>query len=379
VPVKTGRNAQTTSSVPVFTRMRGVRNPIKNIRRNQKRFVRYSLLTGNLAIVVAVIVLIITNSNGPAGNFTALNTARETEASNPLDILSSTDVAANIAIMAALPETGLIITEANTVSAELSSGIESGNSVLKPQILSADIKTKADIQDYIVAQGDTLASLAAKFGVTSDSIRWSNNLSSVNLSPGIKLVIPPVNGIAYTVRSGDTPANLGTRFNVPADQIIRFNDAELSGLQVGERIVIPGGVVRAAAASRTPYYANFAFGNTAIYGYNGYVPGYCTWYVANKRIQIGKPLPANLGNAYRWDDLAAKAGFRVDRVPEPGAAVVTKTNTNPGHVAYVEQVYYNDDGSLNSVLISEMNRSRLYEITSRTIGAGEAVGFNYIH
>jgi surface antigen len=179
------------------------------------------------------------------------------------------------------------------------------------------------------------------------------------------------------VRSGDSPASLARRFNVSADQIIRFNDAELTGLTTGERIVIPGGTIRGGGSR--PYYASFAFGNTAIYGYNGYVPGYCTWYVANKRIQIGRPLPANMGNAYRWDNVAAAAGYRVDHVPESGAAVVTKTDYSPGHVAYVEQVYYNADGSLSSVLISEMNRNRLYEITTRTFGPAEAVSYNYIH
>jgi surface antigen len=378
IPYKSGRKPILTGSVKSSPTVSLIKNTFT--KRYRKRLIRYGLILGNLAIVAGAIIMIARHSGGNSGNFSALSTANEVEVSSPLDTLSSTDVAANIAIMAALPETGLIITDANTVSAELTSAVSSGDTVLKPQILSSDIKTKADIQDYIVVSGDTLASLATKFGVTSDSIKWSNTLNTNTLNPGIKLVIPPINGIAYTVKSGDSPDSLGKKFNVPASQIIQFNDAELSGLVVGERIVIPGGTIKAISSSRTPYYASFAFGNTAIYGYNGYVPGYCTWYVANKRIEIGRPLPANLGNAYKWDDNARLAGFRVDNIPAPGAAVVTKTIYNPGHVAYVEEVYYNPDGSLNSVKLSDMNgRNIRYEIRSFVIDAATAVGYNYIH
>lgn len=311
------------------------------------------------------------SGSNAASNFSALNTAGETKDSNPLDTLSATDIAANVAIMAQLPETGLIINEADSVNAALSDPLSTKEAVQKPQILSADIKTKADIKEYVIAQDDSLASLATKFGVTSDSIKWSNNLTSNTLKPGTTLVIPPINGIAYTVKNGDTAEELGKKYNVPREQIIQFNDAELTGLVSGERIVIPGGSVKAAAvSSRTPYYANFAFGNSAVYGYNGYVPGYCTWYVANKRIQIGRPVPANLGNAATWDNYAPQGW---DRIPRPGAAVVT-AERGAGHVVFVEAV--NEDGS---VLVSEMNRRRRYEVTTRVFSPAEAATYKYIH
>lgn len=318
--------------------------------------------------------MIVTHSGRNTSNFSALNTAGETRVSNPLDTLSATEIAVNVALMTELPETGLIITDADTVKADLSAPVNTGNTISKPQILSSEIKTKDDIQSYVTVDGDTIDSLATKFGVTSDSIRWSNNLTSNNnIKPGTNLVIPPVNGVVYTVKAGDTPDSLAQKYSVSKEQIIQFNDAEISGLQAGERILIPGGTVKTVVRSSAPYYAGFAFGNSAIYGYNGYVPGYCTWYVANKRIQIGRPLPANLGNAGPWVRTAPRAGFRVDRIPEAGAAVVTDTS-NPGHVAFVEEV--RADGS---VLVSEMNRRRRYEITTRVFSPDEAGRYYYIH
>lgn len=348
-----------------------LRHPVKYYNRHRRRVIRAGIITANMVVIVGVIAVVISSSGGNAANYNALNTLDNTRRSNPLDTLSATDIAVNVALMARLPEAGLIINEADSVSAELSSSVSSHETVIKPQILSSDIKTKQDIIDYTVAEGDTLASLATKFGVTSDSIRWSNGLSGSSLRVGTSLVIPPVNGIVYTVKSGDTAESVGKKYNVSQEIITRFNDAEISGLVVGDRIVVPDGTIKAApVASRTPYYAGFAFGNTAIYGYNGYVPGYCTWYVANKRIQIGRGLPANLGNASTWDNYAPQGW---NRVPAVGAAVVT-SERGAGHVAFVEAV--NPDGS---VVVSEMNRRRRYEVTTRVFSPSEAVRYKYIH
>ncbi len=368
LPKQPSKSSTATVKVSKFN---WLRHPAKYYRRHRKRVVRYGLIAGNLVVVAVVVAVITTNSGGNAANYQALSTAEESHTSSPLDALSAADIAVNVALMARLPETGLIINDADSVNAELSASVNSYETVLKPQILSSDIKTKADIREYVVVDGDTLASLAEKFGVTSDSIRWSSDLRSSTLRAGTTLIIPPVNGIVHTVKAGDTPDTLASKYNVDNTLITRFNDAEISGLVVGERIVVPGGVIKAApTASSRPYYAGFAFGNTAIYGYNGYVPGYCTWYVANKRIQAGRPLPANLGNASRWDD-SAPQGW--NRTPAPGAAVVTAEG-GAGHVGYVEAV--NPDGS---VLISEMNRRRRYEVTTRVFSAEEAGRYKYIH
>jgi LysM repeat protein len=372
LPPLAGQSSVNSKPVTV-SRQKVLTSTSKYIHKNRKRVTRYGLLIGNLAIVICAGLLVVTHSNSSGTlNFSALNTVNESKDSNPLDTLSSTDIAANIAIMARLPETGLIINEADSVNARLSDPVNTKEVVLKPQILSTVIKSKYDIKDHVVAQGDTLASLALLYGVTSDSIKWSNSLTSNNINVGAKLVIPPINGIAYKVNSGDTPDSLSKKFNVPSEQIVQFNDAEISGLVAGERIVIPGGTIVAAAINRsiTPFYAGFAFGDSAVYGYNGYVPGYCTWYAANQRANIGRPLPANLGNATTWDNYAPQGW---DRSPRPGDIVVT-SEYGAGHVAYVEQVY--EDGS---VYVSEMNYRGRYVVSNRLFSPAEAAGYKYIH
>jgi surface antigen len=259
---------------------------------------------------------------------------------SPLDQLSSTEIAVYISQMAQMETAIAVSNQADSVSSRAAVASDSEAIMSKPQIVATDIKTKNDIITHTVAQGDTIESLAEKFSVTSDSIRWSNGLSNWStLRAGQKLKIPPVNGVVYTVKSGETADTLAERFGASKEKIVAFNDAEISGLVAGEVVVIPGAQRSGAAAARTTasttsYASGFAFGSSPVYGYNGYVPGYCTYYVAS-RVSI----PTNWGNARNWAAGArATPGWTVSTTPQAGAIAQTTAMHWLGHVAYVEEV-----------------------------------------
>ncbi len=322
-------------------------------KRNRKRFIRYSLLFGNLLVVTFAVFIVLRNQNSDA-----IKRSLGGDIINPLDTLSAADIAVNASRMVGLVESTSVTNQADSVKAELNAPTGDAAVVALPQILSAQVKTKADIQDYTVQAGDSLGSLATKFGVTSDSIKGSNGLTSVTLTPGKVLLIPPVNGIAYIVKAGDTPDSLASKFSANKDLIIRFNDAEVAGLKVGEKIVIPDGRVAVPA-----YIASsFAFGTTAVFGFNGYDYGWCTWYVANRRAAIGRPVPSNLGNAYSWYYIARNIGLPTGFSPAVGAVAV---NEGGNHVSVVEQV--NPDGSF---WVSEMNSRGQVSMSDPTPAGG---------
>jgi surface antigen len=344
----------------------------------QRRFVRYGLLALNIVLLGGIVWFVAQSSPGSQVATTNNQLASSSIAaapSDPLDQLSSADIAVNLARMADLPEAIAVINQADSVRTELAAPAAYTSVLPKPQIVATTLKGRGGIKSYVVQSNDTVPKVAAKFNVTSDSVRWSNDLTGDALTVGKVLFIPPVNGIVYTVQSGDTPQSLAQKYRANKEQIIAYNDAELSGLRVGEKIIIPNGQPPAPVVRSSSYYG-FSWGTTAVYGFNGYDPGFCTWYVANKRIEICRPLPANLGNAYTWDDRARMAGFTVVYgQAAKGAAVVTDTFRNPGHVAYVEEVY--PDGR---VRISEMNKNWVrFQVTSRTMSAAEAAGYNYIY
>jgi surface antigen len=290
--------------------------------------------------------------NSHSGTITPIATSTTAApVANPLDQLSSASIAETAARMTSLPETTAITNQADSQITELATAPTDNSVINKPQVVTTALKSRADIQNYVSQSGDTLASLAVKFGVTSNSIQWSNGLSATGtIAAGATLVIPPVNGIVYTVKPGDTPTTLAAKYNASEDEIIAYNDAEINGLQPGEQIIIPNGTQPVASAAAVSFSSEGSWGgNSAVFGDNGYDFGYCTWYVAELRMKAGDPVPANLGNASTWAIRAAEFGLPTGTTPKVGAAVVTSTR-GEGHVAYVTGV--NPDGSIT---VTEMN------------------------
>jgi surface antigen len=278
--------------------------------------------------------------------------------------------------MTGLDESTAIRNQADSADVNLALAPMTNNVISKPLVTASTFKSNKDIQTYTAVAGDTVTSIAAKFGVTSDSIRWSNGLTGDGVGAGVKLQIPPVgySGIVYTVKAGDTLASLAQKYKADLGELTAANDAEIAGISTGELIIIPNGQQPVVAkASTASYSGGFAWGSGAIYGYNGYDYGYCTWWVAQRRIAVGMPLPANLGNASSWPYIARSAGLAEGNTPHPYAAAVTSTR-GEGHVVFVEAV--NPDGS---IVISEMNHLGWAVRDTQTIDAGTAAGYIYIY
>ena len=302
----------------------------------RRRAIRYGLLSVNVVMLAGVATFVIHQRSSATDVSSALASANSsaTVLTDPLDQLSSADIAANVARATALPEATAVTNQAETVNAQLAITQTSSSVVAKPQVIATAFKSNKDILTYIAENGDTVSSIASKFNVTSDSIKWSNNLISTTVNAGQKLYIPPVNGIVYTVKSGDTPDSLASKYSANKEQIIEYNDAELSGLTTGERIIIPNGQVAAPSYSVASAYSGFPWGTGPVYGFNGYDFGWCTWYVAS---QIA--VPSNWGNASSWAYYAAMSGWNVSSRPTVGAIAQTPYAAGgEGHVAIVDAV-----------------------------------------
>ncbi len=93
---------------------------------------------------------------------------------------------------------------------------------------------------YTVRQGDTLFSIAQRFGVSVNDIVNANNIPDPDsIFPGQNLVIP-VSGQIYVVQPGDTLFAIAQRFDVTVDMIVRVNDIpDPSQIFPGQRLVIP--------------------------------------------------------------------------------------------------------------------------------------------
>lgn len=349
-------------------------------KQNRRKTIGFSLLAANILLlaVVAVFVLQKPTTTGTTVSNAILATKSEATAS-PLDTLSSADIALNVARVANLPEQTAVANLADSMNDQLTVTPADDIVVTQPQIIATGLKSRADIQTYVVQEGDTVSSIAAKFGVTSDTIRWTNNLTGDNVRVGTSLTISPVNGLVYTVQSGDTIDGLVGRFGVDKDRFIAFNDLESGHLPAaGEKVVMPDGRP-APTASRGGGQPSASFGSAAgfqaTYGAaNGYDYGYCTWHAANRRAQSGRPLPTNLGHARSWYSRAQGAGMAVGPTPRAGAVLWHANLGGLGHVAYVEAI--NEDGS---ALVSDMNYPSWGRVTYRTVQPSEFGNYRFIY
>ncbi|OGH50480.1 MAG: hypothetical protein A3H17_00235 [Candidatus Levybacteria bacterium RIFCSPLOWO2_12_FULL_37_14] len=109
------------------------------------------------------------------------------------------------------------------------------------------VKPRDKILDYTVERGDTLSTIAEKFDISIETIRWANNLFNDNIAVGDSLKILPVTGISYKVAKGDSVYSIAKKLDTEAQKIVDFpfNDfanPETFSLVEGQMLIVPDGV-----------------------------------------------------------------------------------------------------------------------------------------
>ncbi|MBN2117923.1 MAG: LysM peptidoglycan-binding domain-containing protein [Anaerolineales bacterium] len=137
--------------------------------------------------------------------------------------------------------------------------IGSGNLIYPGQVLllpGTILGSDGGYLIYIVARGDTVKGLAARFGSTVDSILASNpEIRNVNLIyEGQRLTIysagpgnpppgnPPPSGQVYYAQRGDTLRKIAAKFGTTVDALLRLNPQITNPnlIYVGQAITVPG-------------------------------------------------------------------------------------------------------------------------------------------
>lgn len=106
----------------------------------------------------------------------------------------------------------------------------------------ADVRSS--IVKYVVQNGDTVWSIASKYNITTDTIRYNNKLEDENsVKPGQTLVILPVSGVLHTVGRNDTLAGIAARYEVSEALIIAQNDLYGETIKAGMQLIVPNGEI----------------------------------------------------------------------------------------------------------------------------------------
>jgi len=151
------------------------------------------------------------------------------------------------------------------------------------------IKPRDKVENYSVMGGDTLASIAKKFDISIDTIKWSNDLKSDTIKPGQILKIPPVTGVVHKVASGENIYTIAKKYKTDAQKIVNFpfndfSDMDTFSLTAGQTLFVPDGVIE----EEKPVYAPSKFiaqiqagvrgSSTFIWPTSGMITQYPVWY-----------------------------------------------------------------------------------------------------
>ncbi len=122
----------------------------------------------------------------------------------------------------------------------------------KPEITTALVRT--EIVKYEIQSGDTVSSIAQRFGLKTNTVLWANNLSSFSLiRPGNTLTILPTDGVLHTVKRGENLSYLAQRYNVSSQEIANYNNIRADSLAINQDLIIPGASrVRAPIPTPSP-------------------------------------------------------------------------------------------------------------------------------
>ncbi len=141
---------------------------------------------------------------------------------------------------------------AQQLSSTSQSTIEVGQDVFETE---RSLKPRDTIIIYTIEKGDTIETIAKKFYISEDTIKWANNITGTDiLNIGQALKILPVTGVAHKVAPGETIYSIAKKYETNAQAIVdfpfnTFADAETFAMVAGQLVIVPDGI----APSNTQY------------------------------------------------------------------------------------------------------------------------------
>lgn len=176
---------------------------------------------------------------------------------------------------------------------------------------------KYAITDYQIQPGDTVASIAQKFGISADTIRWQNSLSRDKIKVGDTLQILAVTGVSHKVQKGDTVYSIAKKYDAEPQAIIdfpfnTFSNDETFELAIGQTVIVPDGVMPTGVTATprprqiTPDAGTVVASGKFVWPVSGTITQYFSWYhpgidIANNALPLDVAADAGRVVFAGWD------------------------------------------------------------------------------
>lgn len=180
-------------------------------------------------------------------------------------------------------------------------------------------KPRDKIYTYSVEKGDTIETIAKKFRISADTIKWANDIDTSDiLSIGQELKILPVTGVAHKVAPGETIYSIAQKYDTSAQGIAdfpfnTFADPETFAMVAGQIIIVPEGVAPSSAATYVKKPEVYIATGNAPVGSNGWyfpvggsISQYASWY--HMAVDVAGPVGTPVYAAYSGTVVQASVG-----------------------------------------------------------------------
>ena len=133
---------------------------------------------------------------------------------------------------------------------------------------TATLIPRSEVITYTIQEGETVSSIAAKFGLWPETILWGNRYELEgdlrNYTPGTTIYILPVDGVYHVWSAGEGLGAVSNYYSVTPEDIINYPANNLDAATIGSysspnipagtRLVVPGGTIPNYFASDTLLY-----------------------------------------------------------------------------------------------------------------------------